>query len=156
MTSISASNGVLSFNPKDVNSYYYESFPCVQAKSQGYGGIQFTISYPAGSGFTLEVQSKANCNDENYNSEWFEISGLSGTQQVVTMDLGVYQEANLDGIVGFVFATFTKTGRYTLSDFKFVCGDLSSAKKRGLGKTHSLDREIVGPRLANSSRAFRS
>ncbi len=36
MNSLSVSNGVLTFNPKDSNSYFYESFPCVQAKSQGY------------------------------------------------------------------------------------------------------------------------
>src|SRR3569833_472793 len=126
MTSIAANNGVLTFVTKDTNSYYYESFPCVQAKSQGYGGLQFTLTYPAGSQFTLEIQTKSSCDAESYESEWFTIAGLTGTQQVITLDLDVYSSSNLDAVVGFVWAGFTVTGMYTMSDIKFVCGRLDA------------------------------
>ncbi len=132
MSGIVAENGVLRFTPKDVNSYYYESFPCVQAKSQGYGGVQFTISYPPGATWTLEAQSKTNCAAANYTSEWFLISGLTGNQQVVTLDLNVYTQTNLDAIVGFVWAGFTGTGEYTMSDLKFVCGNLDTPGTLGI------------------------
>ncbi|OAA68339.1 Glycoside hydrolase/deacetylase, beta/alpha-barrel [Niveomyces insectorum RCEF 264] len=130
MASISAANNVLKFTPRDGNSYFYESFPCVQAKSQGYGGLQFTITYPAGTDFTLEAQTRTSCNAANYTSEWFTISGLSGTQQVVTLDLNVYETSNLDAITGFVFASFSKVGAYTLSDLRFVCRNLEAPSRR--------------------------
>ncbi|CAK7198154.1 hypothetical protein SEUCBS139899_000812 [Sporothrix eucalyptigena] len=130
MTSITASGGILQFTPKDANSYFYETFPCMQAKSQGYGGLQFTLTYPAGTDFTLELQTKAasagGCSAANYTSEWFDIAGLTGTQQVVTLDLGVYEQSNLDAISGLVFASFSKVGAYTLSDLKFVCRNLDT------------------------------
>lgn len=144
MTSISASGNVLSFSPKDPDSYYYEAFPCVKAKTENIGGIQFTITYPPGMSFTLELQSKANCEDPDYQSEWFEIAGLTGDAQVVTMDLGVYQAANLDAITGFVFATFTQTGNYTLSNFKFICGDLSARKLTFGTKPHNTAQSVPG------------
>jgi hypothetical protein len=135
MTSIAASGGILQFTPKDPNSYFYETFPCTQAKSQGYGGLQFTLTYPAGSDFTLELQTKTaasgGCSAANYSSEWFAISGLTGTQQVVTLDLGVYEASNLDAISGLVFASFSKVGAYTLSDLKFVCRNLEARAVRG-------------------------
>ena len=62
----------------------------------------------------------------NYSSEWFTIAGLTGTQQVVTLDLQVYSGSSLDAIVGFVWAGFTVTGTYTMSDIKFVCGSLDA------------------------------
>ncbi len=151
MASIAASNGVLSFTPKDANSYYYESFPCVQAKSQGYGGLQFTLTYPAGSSFTLETQTRDSCGATNYTSEWFAVSGLSGTQMVVTLDLDVYTTSNLDAIIGYVWAGFTVTGPYTMSDIRFVCGKLTDSA--ALGEQRLLaDRAFS---LTNSSRAAR-
>jgi len=130
MSAITASNGVLSFTPKSPDSYYYESFPCVQAKSQGYGGLQFTMTYPAGTFFTVEAQSKSDCGASNYTSEWFPISGLSGTQQVITLDLNVFADSNTDAMVGIVFAGFEPQGPYSLSDLKFVCGNLDSLGSR--------------------------
>lgn len=131
MRTISASGNKLSFNPTDSTSYYYETFPCQKARTDGYNAIQFTMTYPAGMAFTLEVQTQANCNAASYTSQWFEITGLSGTAQIITLDLGVYPEANLDAITAFVFATFTKTGAYTLENLKFLCLDFPN-KKRGL------------------------
>ncbi|KIH92250.1 hypothetical protein SPBR_02305 [Sporothrix brasiliensis 5110] len=130
MASIAASGGILQFTPRDANSYFYETFPCQKAQSSGYGGLQFTLTYPAGTDFTLELQTvpaaSGGCSSSNYTSEWFEISGLTGTQQVVTLDLGVYEASNLDAITGLVFASFSKVGAYTLSDLKFVCRNLEA------------------------------
>jgi len=152
MASIGANNGILSFVPKDTNSYYYESFPCVKTKTEGYGGLQFTITYPAGSAFTLEIQTKSNCNNAQYTSEWFTIAGLTGTQQVVTLDLNVFGGSNLDAIVGFVWAGFTVTGTYTFSDIKFVCGRLDTFNQ---GKLREPRSRLVFV-LANSARALLS
>ena len=132
MLSISAANNVLTFTPAtDSSSYYYETFPCQAAQSQNLGGFGFTISYPAGSSFSVEIQYKSNCNDANYQSEWFQIDGLSGTAQQVTLDLNVFPNANKNAIVGFVFAGFTDNTRaWTLRDLKFTCGALL---KRSIG-----------------------
>ncbi|CAK7218398.1 hypothetical protein SCUCBS95973_003470 [Sporothrix curviconia] len=149
MASITASGGILQFTPKDVNSYFYETFPCTQAKSLGYGGLQFTLTYPAGSDFTLELQTRAatagGCNAANYTSEWFDIAGLSGTQQVVTLDLGVYEQSNLDAISGLVFASFSKVGAYTLSDLKFVCRNLEARGQEPPALKRNSRREPAAP-----------
>lgn len=160
MTSIAASGGILQFTPKDPNSYFYETFPCTQAKSQGYGGLQFTLTYPAGTDFTLELQTKTaasgGCSAANYTSEWFEISGLTGTQQVVTLDLGVYEASNLDAISGLVFASFNKVGAYTLSDLKFVCRNLEARAVQGeFQGSPLLDINIAPRSLSNYARATR-
>lgn len=136
MASITASGGVLQFTPKNTDSYFYETFPCMQAKSEGYGGLQFTLTYPAGADFTIELQtmpaSVGGCAATNYTSEWFAVSGLTDTQQAVTLDLGVYEQSNLDAISGLVFAGFTKVGAYTLSNLKFVCRNLDTRAVRGV------------------------
>ncbi len=113
----------MSFTPKGPDSYLYESFPCVQAKSQGYSAIQFTLGYPAGATFTLEAQTKESCAAVNYTSEWFPIA-LSDTQMVVNLDLNVYTTSSLDAIIGFVWATFSVVGSYNMTDLRFVCGQL--------------------------------
>ncbi|TPX15046.1 uncharacterized protein E0L32_004876 [Thyridium curvatum] len=125
MASIGVNNGVLSFVPQSSDSYYYESFPCVQAKSQNYGGLTFNLKYPPGSSFTLEIQTKANCNAADYKSEWFLIEGLGGTQQSITLDLRVFAESNLDAIVGFVWASWSPVNEtWSLSNVHFTCGSL--------------------------------
>ncbi len=82
------------------------------------------MSYPAGSSFTVEAQTKDSCNAANYTSEWFAISGLTGSQQVITLDLNIFGASNTDAVVGFVFAGFDSSATWSLSDLKFTCGSL--------------------------------
>ena len=86
----------------------------------------------------------------DYQSEWFQVDMLGGTAQQVSLDLNVFQAANKNAIVGFVFAGFTDNTRaWTLRDLKFTCGALL---KRSIGG--SPEPPCVAP--ANPLRDFKA
>ncbi|KAK5658225.1 hypothetical protein OQA88_2200 [Cercophora sp. LCS_1] len=126
MTSIAASAGQVVFVPKDGNSYFYESFPCVKASSSGYSAIQFSVQGPAGSSLALELQTAANCNPETegWKSSYNIVSGLTGSRQTVTVPLiGFDNEPNYDAVVGLVWAVFSQTGtQWSIGNITLVCG----------------------------------
>ena len=69
MSSISASAGVLSFKPK-AGSYFYETFPCQAASTNGYNSVSFQMKGPAGGSATLEIQTKTSCSATTYTSKY--------------------------------------------------------------------------------------
>lgn len=126
MSSIAASAGQVVFVPRDGNSYFYESFPCTQAQSSGYTGIQFTVQGPASGTFALELQTAPNCNQDTntWKSSYNIVSGLTGRRQIVTLPLeGFDNEPNYDAIVGLVWAVFSQTGtQWSVGNITLVCG----------------------------------
>ncbi|KAH7027349.1 glycosyl hydrolase [Microdochium trichocladiopsis] len=121
MTSISASSNTLTFNPKS-SSYFYETIPCQAASSNGYNALQFSVTGPKDASFLVELQSKTACSNTAYNSAWFTVSGLTGSKQTITIPLSSFSGASLNGITGFVWSTFSKTGsQYQLSNVNLVC-----------------------------------
>ena len=125
MTSIAASAGQVVFIPKDGNSYFYESFPCVPASSSGYTGIQFSVQGPAGGSLALELQTAANCNPETegWKSSYNIVGDLTGRRQTVTVPLiGFDNEPNYDAVVGLVWAVFSQTGtQWSIGNITLVC-----------------------------------
>ncbi|KAK4449977.1 hypothetical protein QBC34DRAFT_79620 [Podospora aff. communis PSN243] len=126
MTSIAASAGRVVFVPKDGNSYFYESFPCIPAYSSGYTGIQFSVQGPAGGSLALELQTSASCAQETkeWKSSYNIVSDLTGRLQTVTVPLiGFDNDPNYDAVVGMVWAVFSQKGvQWSIGNITLVCG----------------------------------
>ncbi|KAF1814576.1 polysaccharide deacetylase [Eremomyces bilateralis CBS 781.70] len=121
MTSISASGGTLTFKPKS-GSYFYETFACQTASTNGHQAISFSIKGPAGGSLALEVQSKTSCSASSYNSAYSFVSGLTGSTQTVTVPLSSFSGANANAITAFVWSGFSDTTtNWQLGNIQFVC-----------------------------------
>jgi len=121
MTSIKASNGVLSFKPK-ADSYFYETFACQAASSNKYNSIQFDIKGVAGGSGTLEIQTKSACSDSAYTSYYTQFSGLTAGTKTVTIPLTQFAGANANAIAGFVWSGFSDTtATWEMSKIQFGC-----------------------------------
>ncbi len=130
MTAIAASGGEVVFIPQASNgSYFYESFDCQPAVTDGYGGIQFTAQGPAGSSFAFELQSAESCSNttgtikRSYNF----VGNLTGQRQTFTFPFAGFEgEVNYDAIIGMAWSTFSKTEvQWSIGNIALVCGDVS-------------------------------
>lgn len=122
MAKISLGGGVLSFTPKsDTSSYYYETLGCFNASTQGYKSISLNIKGPKDASMMLEIQTKRACTDENYQSQWVQITGMTGSTQTIGITLSSFPNANLDVITGFVWSTFSQFAGYEISNLRFNC-----------------------------------
>ncbi|RAR00144.1 carbohydrate esterase family 4 protein [Stemphylium lycopersici] len=125
MTSISASNGVLSFKPKS-GSYFYETFPCQAATSNGYDSLTFDIKGPAGGSATLEIQTKTSCSATSYTSKYISVAGLTGNTQTIKVPLSQFSGANGNAVTGFVWSGFSSTSiTWQMSKIAFGCSNTS-------------------------------
>ncbi|KAK8051192.1 carbohydrate esterase family 4 protein [Apiospora rasikravindrae] len=130
MNATSVEGGVLTFTPSEtVESYIYEQFGCTTAFAQGYDTISFDIKGPQAASVSLEIQTQPNCNPETteYNSTYFTIDGLSGTLETIQVPLSSWPDANLDGVIGFLWYGFSKglTGTdsvWQLDNVQLLCG----------------------------------
>ncbi|CAN9228835.1 unnamed protein product [Alternaria alternata] len=122
MSSISASAGVLSFKPK-AGSYFYETFPCQAASTNGYNSVSFQMKGPAGGSATLEIQTKTSCSATTYTSKYVSITGLTGNTQTINIPLSQFSGANANAVTGFVWAGFSSTtATWQMSNIAFGCG----------------------------------
>lgn len=128
MNQIAASSGEVIFVPNPSGSYFYESFPCLAARTEGYGGIRFTIQGPAGGSVALELQTSTNCNSTGHTSSYNVLTGLTGQRQTITLPLlGFDNNPNYDAIVGLVWSEFSNTNvRWSIGNIAFVCGEVNT------------------------------
>ena len=128
MTAISVNNGAITFTPKSGDSYFYESFSCQQALSNGYGGIQFNVRGPTGGSVAVELQSSANCSTAaQYNSSYNVVTGLTGGNDLVQLPWeGFDNSPSTDSVVGFSWAEFVGDGPWTMANISLVCGSIST------------------------------
>ena len=130
MASISANNGAINFTPRGSNSYFYESFKCQQALSNGYGGLQFNLVGPNGGSLAVELQTTSNCSASttSYTSSYNVVSGLNGRNQLIQLPFdGFDNNPNGDSIVGLSWAEFTGNGAWTIANVSLVCGSINTA-----------------------------
>jgi peptidoglycan/xylan/chitin deacetylase (PgdA/CDA1 family) len=121
MSSISASNGVLSFKPKS-GSYFYETFPCQAATSKEQTALQFTIKGPSSGSVVVELQTKDSCSAGSYKSFYTQLTGLTGSTQTVTIPFTSFAGANANAITGVVWSGFSSTtATWTLSNINLAC-----------------------------------
>ncbi|TQN69753.1 Chitin deacetylase, partial [Colletotrichum shisoi] len=124
MSSIALAGGLLSFTPKpDHSSYFYETLPCYQAATQGYKALSLTVKGPKDASFMVEIQTKQACTDNEYQSQWVIISGLTGSVQTISISLSSFPGANLNGITGFVWSTYSQFSGYEFSNVGFTCNE---------------------------------
>ncbi|CAD0090948.1 unnamed protein product [Aureobasidium vineae] len=100
MTSARVANGKLSVMP-DANSYFYETFACQAASSNGYNALNFPVKGPAGGSSTLEIQTKSACSAKAYQSYFYYVSDLTSITQTVTVPLSSFTGANSNAITSF-------------------------------------------------------
>ncbi|KAJ4376309.1 hypothetical protein N0V83_001592 [Neocucurbitaria cava] len=127
MSSISASGGVLSLKPKS-GAYFYETFACQAASSNGYNSVTFSVKGPSSGSFTLEIQTKTACSAASYTSKYYTVSGVTGTAKTITVPLSSFSGANANAITGFVWSGFSSnTVTWQLSNIAFGCSGSSGA-----------------------------
>ncbi|KAL1842131.1 hypothetical protein VTJ49DRAFT_6010 [Mycothermus thermophilus] len=135
MSGIAGSPGRVVFVPRDVNSYFYESFECRQAASDGYTAVQFTIEGPAGGYFVVEAQTTANCGVDRstYKSSWAFVEGLNGQRQTIVLPFSAFSDnPNPDALVGLVWSGFSHSGvQWFVGNVTLVCSGTSPTQGTG-------------------------
>lgn len=121
MSSISAEGNALRFTPGSEEAYFYETFPCTTASSEGYDAISFSLQGPEDGLVILEIQTKSSCSDEEYTSVEIEVDELTGS---LTLPLDSWSGANGDAITALVWKGFSDTdAEWELGPIEFVCAD---------------------------------
>ncbi|PWW75915.1 Carbohydrate Esterase Family 4 protein [Tuber magnatum] len=124
MTSLAAStaNKKLTFTPKtDGSSYFYTTFEnCISATTDKYNAITFPFKGPAGGFFTLELQTASSCS-ASYTSYYYDVTGLTGSTQTITVPLSSFPGANLGVIKAWAWSGFSAAGTWELGQTSFVC-----------------------------------
>jgi hypothetical protein len=127
MNAIAASGGRVVFIPKSANSYFYESFECIPAATEGYASVQFTVEGPAGGSFVLEAQTTSSCaaDRSTYKSSWYYVDGLTGQRQTITLPLsGFSDNPNTNALVGLVWGSFSQAGvQWSVGNITLVCSN---------------------------------
>ncbi|KAG9658724.1 polysaccharide deacetylase, partial [Aureobasidium melanogenum] len=127
MSSARATNGKLSVVP-NADSYFYESFACQTALSNGYNAITFPVKGPAGGSLTLEIQTKGACSADAYQSHFYTVSDLTGTTQTITVPLASFSGANSNAITSFVWSGFSGLSAiWEFGKIQFVCSTSSGS-----------------------------
>lgn len=130
MSSVSAANGKLTFKPK-ANSYFYETFTCQAASSNGYNSITFPAKGPAGGSFTLEIQTKTACSASAYKSYYYTVSGLTGSTQTINIPLTSFTGANANAVTAFVWSGFSSTSAtWEIGQIQFGCSAASGTTSK--------------------------
>ncbi|KAH6675433.1 carbohydrate esterase family 4 protein [Halenospora varia] len=113
-----------------INSYFYTTFACEKATTDGYNAITFPLKGPANAKFTIELQTSTTCSAA-YTSKTTQLSGVTGSTQTFTVPFSAFSGANINAIQGIVFESFTTTGAWEIGQIELVCaggaGSSSSA-----------------------------
>ncbi|KAI1491281.1 hypothetical protein F5X96DRAFT_668892 [Biscogniauxia mediterranea] len=127
MNATNTDGGVLTFTPNNINvSYIYEQFECLDTAAQGYSSLSFSIKAPEAASVSLELQTKKDCADEEYQSFYYTLNGLSSSLETLPVPLVYWVDANLDAVVGVVWYGFSAGLRETdhewqLDNVQFIC-----------------------------------
>lgn len=142
MASISAANGVLSFTPK-ANAYFYETFTCQAASSNGYNSIQFTVKGPKGGSMNVELQTKTTCSASAYNSVTLPVTGLTGETQTITLSLSSFTSANANAVSGIVWSQFSSNTMWQFSNVKLGCNSAAPTASVSSATTPSVTKDAA-------------
>lgn len=124
MTSIASAGNKITVVPSTAASYFYETFPCQAANTNGYDTLQFAVKGAAGGSVAIEIQTSAKCSDTAYTSKFYLVTGITGSTQPITVQLKTaFPGANLNAIKSFVFFQFSNvTTPWEMSQVQFGCG----------------------------------
>lgn len=144
MASATAANNKLTFKP-NVDAYFYETFECQAASTNGYSSISFPAKGPAGGSFTLEIQTQTACSASSYTSYYYTVSGLTGSTQTINIPLTSFTGANANAVTGFVWSDFSSTtATWEIGTIQFGCSAASgSTSSPGISSTSRPSTTLV-------------
>jgi peptidoglycan/xylan/chitin deacetylase (PgdA/CDA1 family) len=102
-------------------SYFYTTFACEQATTGGYNAFTFPVKGPAGSSFTIELQTSSSCSTTAYTSYYTTLTGVTGALQTYTVSLSSFTGANLNAIQSILFESFSINGAWEIGQTQLVC-----------------------------------
>ncbi|ESZ91016.1 carbohydrate esterase family 4 protein [Sclerotinia borealis F-4128] len=124
-------NKKITFTSK-ANSYFYTTFSCEKATTDQYNAITFPIKGPAGSSFTLELQTMNSCTATTYKSYYTTITGITGATQTITVQLSAFPGANLNAISGLLWESFSADDAWEIGQTNFVCANGAGASSSSI------------------------
>ncbi|KKY27784.1 putative glycosyl hydrolase [Diplodia seriata] len=148
MTSATAANGKLSFKP-GADGYFYETFECQAASSNGYSSITFPVKGPAGGSFSLEIQTKTACSASAYTSYYYTVDALTGSTQTINVPLSSFTGANANAVSAFVWSAFSSTDTtWEIGQIQFGCSAASGTTSK---PANSATSTLASTTLVSSS-----
>jgi hypothetical protein len=153
ITSSVANGGSVTFVPKTQESYFYESFVCRAAATEGYNAISFTLEGPVNGSVAVELQTQTTCTATTYTSSYNVLSGLTGTRQQFTLPLGSFVNGvNPDAVVAVAWSEFISDGlaAWTIGNIQFLCG--AATDTPGLSSTSEPIQNLT--KISQSLRAL--
>ncbi|RDL37744.1 Uncharacterized protein BP5553_05177 [Venustampulla echinocandica] len=120
-----AANKIIAFSTTS-SSYFYTTFNCEKATTDGYNAITVPIKGPSGAKFTVELQTSSSCTATAYNSHFATFTGVTGTSKLYTIPLSAFTGANLNAIRGLVFESFSINGAWEIGQIQLSCTSSSS------------------------------
>ncbi|KAH8676890.1 carbohydrate esterase family 4 protein [Tricladium varicosporioides] len=131
-----------------ISSYFYTTFACEKATTDGYNAITFPLKGPANAKFTIELQTSTTCSAA-YTSKTTQLSGVTGSTQTFTVPFSAFSGANINAIQGIVFESFTTTGAWEIGQIQLVCASgTGSSSSTGISSsisTLSVNTAILSP-----------
>jgi hypothetical protein len=128
MKSILVNDNRVTFTPKEAEGgFFYSIFGCINATNL-YGGISMKIKAPAGTTFTIELQTNNNCLTSNPISKSQSSTELgwtfNGEEKLYDIPFGRYPGLNTGNLVAVVLSSFSNP--VTLGPMSFYCGSTAS------------------------------
>jgi peptidoglycan/xylan/chitin deacetylase (PgdA/CDA1 family) len=113
----------VTITPKDTSSYFYSQLGCTNAKNI-YGGLSLRIKAPAGTTFSVQLESSASCDVGTTVAVSQTTSQLAwtfdGTEKLYTIPFSKFTNLDTSKLVTLFFSGFTKA--VTLGPVAFYCG----------------------------------
>lgn len=110
--------------PKDTSSYFYSQFGCFNAKTNGNSGISLRIKAPAGTTFSVQLESSSSCDPtaaQAYSQTTSQLGWtFNGNEQLYTIPFSKFTGLNTEKLTTILFSGFTKT--VSFGPMAFYCG----------------------------------
>ncbi|KAF2733881.1 glycoside hydrolase/deacetylase [Polyplosphaeria fusca] len=114
----------VTMTPKDTSSYFYSQLGCTNAKNK-YGGISLRIKAPAGTTFSIQLESSSSCDPGKTVQGSQTTSQLGwtfdGTEKLYTIPFSKYSTIDTSKMVTFFMSGLTKA--VTMGPMAFYCGN---------------------------------
>lgn len=117
----------VNITPKNTASYFYTQLGCTNAKNI-YGGLSLRIKAPAGTTFSVQLESSATCNvgqtvavsQTSAQLGWT----FDGTEKLYTIPFSKYTNLDTSKLVTLFFTGFSRA--VTFGPLAFYCGNTAS------------------------------
>ena len=110
--------------PRDTSSYFYSQFGCFNAKTKGHTGISLRIKAPAGTTFSVELDSSSSCDPtaaQAYTQSTQDLGWtFDGTEKLYTIPFSKFSGLDTTKLTTILFSAFTKT--VSFGPMAFYCG----------------------------------